>query len=235
MNKQYKASLFVALFNDEDRLRELYNALAGTNYGNDVDVSINTLEDVLFMERHNDISFTIGGRFVVLIEHQSTINLNMPLRCLLYIARIYEKLVDNKALYRERAVPIPVPEFYVLYNGTSPLPECQLLRLSDAFIGPAAREGVPSLELTVKILNINHGHNPGVLTHCAQLKMYALFVDKVREYGKTLPPEEALKKAINYCINNDILRAFLEKHSSEVRNMLLTEWNWDDAKEVWKE
>jgi hypothetical protein len=120
MNKKYKDSLFVALFSDENRLRELYNALAGTNYGNDVDIAINTLQEVLFMERRNDISFTIGGKFVVLIEHQSTINLNMPLRCLLYIARVYEKLVENKALYRKKAVPIPFPEFYVLYNGAPP-------------------------------------------------------------------------------------------------------------------
>jgi len=31
------------------------------------------------------------------------------------------------------------------------------------------------------------------------------------------------------------LREYLESNSSEVRNMLLTEWNWKDAEEVWKE
>jgi SOS response regulatory protein OraA/RecX len=50
-----------------------------------------------------------------------------------------------------------------------------------------------------------------------------------------MPPEEAMKAAIAYCIAHKILSAFLTKHSSEVINMLLTEWNWDDAREVWQE
>jgi predicted transposase/invertase (TIGR01784 family) len=31
------------------------------------------------------------------------------------------------------------------------------------------------------------------------------------------------------------LKGFLEAHATEVMNMLLTEWNWDDAKEIWFE
>jgi hypothetical protein len=46
MNRKYKDSMFVSLFRDEQRLRELYNALAGTRYGEDVEVSINTLQNV---------------------------------------------------------------------------------------------------------------------------------------------------------------------------------------------
>jgi hypothetical protein len=38
-----------------------------------------TWEGVLFMNRMNDISFLIAGKLVVLIEHQSTINPNIPL------------------------------------------------------------------------------------------------------------------------------------------------------------
>jgi hypothetical protein len=234
MNNQYKDSVLVTLFNDKQRLRELYNAISGADFGEDAEIVINTLQDVLFMERRNDISFTIGGRLVVLIEHQSTINQNMPLRFLLYIARVYEKLIENKAMYREKGVLVPLPEFYVLYNGLRPMPDCQVLRLSDAFIS-LPRGVSPGLELTVKILNINRGHNADILKQCESLGMYAEFVGEVREYGKTMLPEEALKMTINSCIHKGILREFLEEHSSEVRNMLLTEWNWDDAKEVWQE
>jgi len=44
-----------------------------------------------------------------------------------------------------------------------------------------------------------------------------------------------MKKALKYCIDNDILKTFLEKHGSEVFNMLLTEWNTEEAKVVWRE
>ena len=47
--------------------------------------------------------------------------------------------------------------------------------------------------------------------------------------------EEALKGAIKYCVDHDILKEFLEQNSSEVMNMLLTEWNWDDALAVSRE
>ena len=65
---------------------------------------------------------------------------------------------------------------------------------------------------------------------------YSAFVAKVRECEKTAPDKEAaMKMAIQYCIRHDILKEILEAHASEVVNMLLTEWNLDDAKEVWWE
>jgi len=41
-----------------------------------------------------------------------------------------------------------------------------------------------------------------------------------------------MKAAIKHCQKHDILRQFLEQHASKVVNMLMTEWNWDDALEV---
>jgi predicted transposase/invertase (TIGR01784 family) len=38
-----------------------------------------------------------------------------------------------------------------------------------------------------------------------------------------------VKAAVEYCISHGVLQDFLELHSSEVFNMLFTEWNWDDA------
>jgi uncharacterized iron-regulated protein len=40
---------------------------------------------------------------------------------------------------------------------------------------------------------------------------------------------------VRQCIRQGILADFLEEHGSEVMNMLLEEWNWDEAKEVWRE
>ncbi|GHV37159.1 hypothetical protein AGMMS49546_04130 [Spirochaetia bacterium] len=162
MNLNYKDSIFTALFSSPDKLRELYNAIKGAHYDEKTKISINTLSDVLFLERINDISFTIDNRLVVLLEHQSTVNPNMPLRFLLYIARIYEKIIETKSLYKTKLLPIPRPEFYVLYNGESPLPEESTLKLSAAFT--AQDEGTtPPLELSVQVININLGHSRKIL------------------------------------------------------------------------
>ena len=113
-NIKFKSSVFSMLFSDPDILRELYCALKGISLPDNVPVVINTLDDVLFMDRINDISFEICGRLVVLLEHQSTINPNVALRLLMYIARVYEKIIGDKNIYSTKKIFIPQPEFYVL-------------------------------------------------------------------------------------------------------------------------
>lgn len=239
-NREYKDSVFSWLFSEPNTLRELYGALAGVTLSPDIPITINTLQGVLFKARVNDISFEIAGRVIVLIEHQSTINDNMPLRLLLYIARVYETITGEKDLYREKQIPLPVPEFIVLYNGTAPYPDEKTIRLSDAFRDPGelglARNDALSLELIVKVYNINHGHNGPILTRCKTLEGYSAFIAKVREYEQKLKVrDDAMRLAVKDCIEHNILKEFLETHATEVINMLMTEWNWDDAKEVWFE
>ena len=204
----------------------------------------------------NDISFEIGGKLVILIEHQSTINPNMALRLLLYIARVYENVFRDKSLYSGKSLRIPRPEFFVLYNGSAPFPDEEVLRLSDAFektesLGlpePSAesdhlrviRRGSPpekaSLELEVRVININEGRNTEISGKCRRLAEYSAFIAKVRAFELELGDKGAAMKAgIKYCLEHDILREFLEEHSTEVFNMLITEWNTEEAKEVWYE
>ena len=233
-NTKYKNSVFSSLFSDPDTLRELYCALENVTLPPDVPVKINTLQDVLFMDKINDISFEIGGKLVVLIEHQSTINPNMTLRLLMYIARVYEKIIDRKAVYGKRLIPLPRPEFFVLYNGTDPYPDEEILKLSESFesvVSLGVPEKIdPALELVVKVININHGRNEGIAKRCKILASYSAFVRKVQEYEEEgSGREDAIKQAIKYCIEHDILKDFLEENATEVMNMLILDWNINDA------
>ena len=253
-NRNYKDSVFTALFSDPDLLRELYCALKGVSLPGNVPVSINTLENVLYMDLYNDISFEIGGKLVVLIEHQSTINPNMALRLLLYIARVFEKTVKGRSIYSQKQLSIPWPEFYVLYNGSKPYPDENILRLSDLFTRPGElehpdvnpgsggsrrqvqEEAYPLLELEVKVININEGRNESIVSRCKKLAEYSFFMSKARDFSRNRgSKEEAIKEVVKYCKKHDILKEFLEIHASEILNMLLTEWNIEDAKEVWHE
>jgi hypothetical protein len=240
VNREYKDSVFSWLFSNPDTLRELYGALSGVSLSPGIPIIINSLSDVLFKGRMNDISFIIGDLLVVLIEHQSTINENMPLRLLLYIARIYETLTGEKNIYRSRRLSLPRPEFIVLYNGTAPYPDERTLKLSDAFRDPGelglGPVGELPLELNVKVYNINQGHNEAIIGRCKALGGYSAFIGTVRGYeGRGRNREDAIKDAIKECIHSNILKDFLESHSKEVMNMLLTEWNWDDALAVQRE
>jgi predicted transposase/invertase (TIGR01784 family) len=234
VNRGYKSSVFAALFDDEDKLRELYAALENVEYDPSLPITITTLRDALYMNQLNDLSFTAGSHLLFIIEHQASLNRNMPLRMLIYIARVYEKLIDRRSLYRETLMKIPRPEFIVLYNGPEEAPEYWEQRLSDAFI-ELGEERTACLDLTVKVYNINKGRNEALLQRSEHLAGYAEFVAKVRENRASLPLDEAVRGAIRHCVNNRILAKFLEEHGSEVLNMLLEEWNLDEAKEVWWE
>jgi len=236
VNNKYKDTVFSSLFSNPDVLRELYCALEGTDIPDTVPVTINTLSNVLYMNLINDVSFEIGGKLVVLIEHQSTINENMAARLLLYIARVYEQIIQDKKIYSVKKISIPRPEFFVLYNGKDPYPDEAELKLSDLYESVEALglgDHPPALELTVKVVNINEGRNEKIARGCGTLSEYSAFIAKVREYeGAGLSREEAITKAAVYCRDHDILKEFLEKHATEVINMLMTEWNMEDALEV---
>ncbi|MDR2729098.1 MAG: Rpn family recombination-promoting nuclease/putative transposase [Chitinispirillales bacterium] len=234
-NREYKNSVFTLLFGEKDKLIELYNAIFNANYGLDTDIEITTLQNILFMGKLNDISFVIDGKIIVLIEHQSTINKNMCLRMLLYIARIYEKICDSETLYRTEQITIPRPEFIVLYNGKDEMPDEQILKLSDMFAEYGETNPI-ELELVVKVYNINNGRNPQMAKRSVTLSGYELFISKVREFEKEADDlKEAISQAINYCIERNVLETFLKTHGREVLNMMLTEWKFEDALRVSRE
>jgi len=158
----------------------------------------------------------------------------------MYIGRVYEKIIDGKNIYSKKRVPIPKPEFFVLYNGAEPFPDREVYRLSDSFeklkdLGLAEKD-TPALELVVKVININEGKNQAIVDRCKELAEYSVLVTKTRVFlNETKNREEAVKKAIKYCEKHDILKEFLKLHAAEVLSMLMTEWNLDDAIAVARE
>ena len=238
INQKYKASLFSELFSEPNRLRELYNALANTDYGEETVVEINTLESAFFNDMRNDVSFTIGGNYVVLLEHQSTINANMPLRLLSYIARVFERITDERAIYHEKLVEIPTPEFIVLYNGIKPFPAEKTLKLSDAYkCTDKSIEKFGNLELTVRVVNINPGFNDNLLQKSETLNGYTAFIEHIRSSQKNgLTLQDAMNEAIKWGMTQNILGAFLTEHGAEVGKMIPgTTFDINIAQEVWRE
>ena len=108
------------------------------------------------------------------------------------------------------------------------------LKLSDCFEN--TDNEAPCLECTVTMLNINYGHNQELMKHCRRLEEYSIFVQCVREYIQSESSvEDALEKAIDTCINQDVLADFLKKHRAEVTNMILTTYDKDLYEKTLKE
>jgi hypothetical protein len=240
-NREMKDSLFSSLFGEKEAFLELYSALLGVTLPPDIDAQDVTLDHVLFLEQVNDLAYLVGNTVVILVEHQSTVNPNMPLRFLMYVARVYEKMFDDTKKYGRKLLRIPKPVFIVLYNGNEPYPEQETLRLSDAFLEagqllPAELAELASVELEVVVYNVNVGANKEIVQRSRMLTGYVVFIGKCKEKveaGKEL--DIAIEEAINECIDGDILADYLKNHGYEVRNMLMTEWSTEVAIRVNRE
>ena len=236
-NRNYKDSVFVDLFahdiNAKENFISLYNALHGTNLdAKTTDIQPVMLERVLYMKYYNDIAMLIDGKIVILIEHQSTINQNMPFRFLEYIARIYEKITTKDEKFGRKLVKLPIPEFYVFYNGKDDYPTESVMKLSDAFMqldgelrNQLENANYP-LEISVKVININVDKENPILKRCETLNQYSEFIEQVRSNIENAV-SEPLTTAIKEAIKKGFLSDYLNRKSTEVQNMLLAEYDYD--------
>ena len=250
-NRNYKDSVFVDLFAHDETAKEnfisLYNALHGTNLdAKTTEVQPVMLEQVLYMKFYNDIAMLVDGKIVVLVEHQSTINENMPFRMLEYIARIYEKITDPKKKFGKSLMKLPMPEFYVFYNGKEDFPSETVLKLSDAFMNfddnllsdsdlkNHINNQIFPLEISVKVININVDKENPILQHCKVLNEYSEFIEQVKfNIDHKIP--DPFTKAIKQSSKNGFLTDYLQRKSTEVQNMLLMEYDYATDIEVQRE
>ena len=175
-NVKYKDSVFRDYFNNSCRLLNLCNSLLDTDY-EESDLEINTLDANFFSGLKNDISCKLANHFLVLIEHQSSVNENMPFRCLSYVSELLNNLVPkNDVLYHRGLIHFPVPKFFVFYDGDdSSEPVYRTMKLSDSFDGDSS-----SLELIVHSVNINFGLHAEVLRKCNFLNQYSTLIFYVK-------------------------------------------------------
>ena len=230
-NPQYRDSVFRDYFNDKIRLLSLCNAILGTNYTDTNLLEINTLQGNFFSGQKNDISCTIDGKWLILVEHQSSVNPNMAFRCLLYVSQLLNNLVTNKeSLYQGELMLFPEPQCFVFYDGDNVEPLTKGIKLSDSFINPTGK-----MELVVKSYNINYGLNQPLLQNCCYLNDYSTLVGKVKQGLKTkLSRRQAIIQAINWCIANDVMTDYLTVKRDEVFSMLDLQWDLEEAKVAWR-
>ena len=243
VNLHHKDRLFRFLFRDRKHLLELYNALNGTDYQDERELTITTLEGAIYMGMKNDLSFIVDS-VMNLYEHQSTWNPNMPLRGLIYFAKLYQVYVKKQGydLSGNRRIPLPMPQYIVFYNGSRAQPDDSELILSDAFEGGTGKQlAFPCLECRARMLNINQGHNQELLEKCRRLWEYAELIGRVRDNQEAgLDIRQAVDQAVTSCIAEGILADILIRSKMEVVDMLLEEYDEKATrrylrKEAWEE
>ena len=224
--RNYKDTLFRMIFREPRALLSLYNAVNGTDYRNPEELHVVTLENAIYMNVKNDLAFIVDCR-MSLYEQQSTVNPNLPLRDLIYVAKEYQGMVSNRSLYSSQLVRLPTPYFVVFYNGTMDQPERMEMKLSDSF---QMQVEEPALELKVVQLNVRVGHNLNLMKKCPLLAQYAEYVGRVQKYALKMPLDNAVERAVSECVREGILSDFLRRNRAEA--IAVSIFEYDEEKEL---
>ncbi len=237
VNGKYKDRLFTFIFGREenrDWTLSLYNAVNGSNYDDPSQIEFNTLSDVLYLGMKNDTSFIIYDIMSV-YEHQSSLNPNMPLRLLEYVADLFSGYVSKKRLnkYGTSLIKLPTPRLVVFYNGEKDAEDEVILRLSNSFSEESRDKA--DIEVTVRMLNINYGRNEELMHYCKPLEEYAWFIDNVRTNQNGHDLQSSVKIAMDSMPKDFQIREFLCMNRQEVEGMLDKEYNEAEVRELFIE
>ena len=77
-------------------------------------------------------------------------------------------------------------------NGEKDKEDELILKLSDSF--PRGAEA--DIEVTVRMININHGRNSKLLDACEPLKEYSWLIEEIRKNLKIMEIKDAVDKAL---------------------------------------
>ena len=233
VSREHKDRLFKLIFGRAENKRwtlALYNAVAGRAYDDPDLLEFNTIGDAVYVGMRNDVSFIIAAE-MVLWEHQSTWNPNMPMRFLLYGARLFQAYItlpkNGYNIYSESLQKLPRPRCVCFYNGVKDAPDRQVLRLSDAFEASGGGEELPGdFEVCVTMLNVNYGHNAELMAACAPLREYSWFVDAVRRHQAECGDlEKAVDEALREMPDDFSIKEYLVRNRAEVKSVIITEWD----------
>ena len=229
-NLQVRDTVFCRFIGTESNLLEIFNAIRKTRYTDASKVMITTLAGSFYSNLKNDISFMLDALIMMLIEHQTTLNPNMPVRLLGYVDELFKRYIEpeKRKIYSTELIKLPAPEFYVFYDGEDTSFEHKELRLSDAFKTPSDK-----LELVVHVYNLATGKNEDLKKICRPLREYSIFSNHYKLLRKQgLDIDEAVRDTIRYCIDNDVMKNYLLHNESEVIDMFGFEWNEKEDREA---
>lgn len=229
--REYKSSVFTMLEEEPKYALDTYNALNGTDYVDENAITIQKLDGRVLLSIRNDASFLLDS-FLNLYEHQSTYNPNMPLRQLLYFSDLMWKMIKEKDLdvYGNSRINIPTPKFVVFYNGLTKCPEMEIMRLSDLYEHKCEAY---DMDLSCVVYNINPGYNEDIKRKSETVRGYTTFVEKVRRYSVEEPSlEDAINRAIDECIEEDVLAEFFARRREEVLKMEVLDFTFERRLEL---
>lgn len=220
-SRQAKDHVFVDMFNQPKYCLELFNALhpEATDI-TEADIQNITISHVIVDKPYNDLGFTVKDKLLVLVEAQSTWSYNNLIRLLLYFADTLLGIIkehESWDIHNTGKLPLPVPEFYVIFTGEKRnVPERISLR-KDFFNDDAA-----PIDLEARVISTESTEDI-----IGQYIIYAHVYDQqVKLYGRT---RKAAEETVRICKDRGILKEYLGAHEKEVINSMIMLFEQEEA------
>ena len=218
IKKTIRSSLFRDIFTVGKNFIDLYKECSGKILKEDDLAPFDLNSEVLRRPLHNDVSHLLtDNRLIILTEHLSSPFANAAVRDFLYysnLAQLWLEL-ENINISRSRKVHIPLPEFYIAYNGSKPFNKNYLTFGNDF------------LYVNIKLVDINFDS----LTDKAPsntLAGYSYFINNLaiakKEQGCT--DKEAFTYAVEQCKKYGYLQGIVDKEDFIM-------YQFDIGKQLW--
>ena len=216
-NYTLKDSLFIDLFSDKMRLIQLYKSLIDDQRQiNPEDIEILTIQNIILRGIYNDLGFRVKDEIIILMEAQTTYTTNIVLRILFYLSETLKNYIidssENKnlnELYNTKPRIIPKIKLFVVYTGDKIMQDHDL-HLKDVMV---ENDIISDIDMKVRVLCT--GNKSSIL---GQYILFTQIYSKQKKECKDI--ETAVKKTIEICMNDEILKEYLDYRKMEVQEMI---------------
>ena len=225
-NYTLKDSLFIDLFSDKERLLQLYKSLVDDQDDiKEEDIEILTIQNIILRGIYNDLGFRVKDEIIILMEAQTTYTTNIVLRILFYLSETLKNYIiqssENKnlnELYNTKPRIIPKIKLFVVYTGDKLMQDHDLY-LSDIMV---ENDIVSDIDMKVRVLCT--GSKESIL------RQYILFTQIFSKQKKECKDiETAVKKTIEICMDDEILKEYLDYRKMEVQEMITAFMTQEEA------
>ena len=216
-NYTLKDSLFIDLFSDKMRLIQLYKSLIDDEREiSQDDIEILTIQNIILRGIYNDLGFRVKDEIIILMEAQTTYTTNIVLRILFYLSETLKNYIidssENKnlnELYNTKPRIIPKIKLFVVYTGDKMMQDHDL-HLKDVMV---ENDIISDIDMKVRVLCT--GNKKSIL---GQYILFTQIYSKQKKECKDI--ETAVKNTIEICMNDEILKEYLDYRKMEVQEMI---------------
>ena len=216
-NYTLKDSLFIDLFSDKMRLIQLYKSLIDDDRQiNPDDIEILTIQNIILRGIYNDLGFRVKDEIIILMEAQTTYTTNIVLRILFYLSETLKNYIidssENKnlnELYNTKPRIIPKIKLFVVYTGDKMMQDHDL-HLKDVMV---ENDIISDIDMKVRVLCT--GNKKSIL---GQYILFTQIYSRQKKECKDI--ETAVKNTIEICMNDEILKEYLDYRKMEVQEMI---------------